>query len=85
MNFMEIMPIPAIVGLCELAKKLGLKAKYSPVVALIFGLLIAFGEMFKGSWNIDYYQFIMTGIVYGLTASGLYSGTKAVTNDFRKK
>jgi uncharacterized membrane protein YgaE (UPF0421/DUF939 family) len=60
------------IALVEVAKLLGLKSKYAPIVAILIGI----GTSFLGSLQIGI-DLIIPGIVIGLTACGLYSGTKA--------
>lgn len=57
---------PIIVGLVWAANGLGLDKKYSPLLAVGIGLLMAW------SYNQDIWQ----GVAAGLVAVGLYSGTK---------
>lgn len=63
--------IPLIIGIVELFKKGGLPAKYSPFVAVFFGLVL--GLIFM---DLAVKEGIIVGIMLGLSASGLYSGTK---------
>ena len=72
-------PIAAvIVGLVELAKGQGLPSRYAPVLAVCLGL--AFATLGKlddpsiGRWL----EVELLGLITGLSASGLYSGTRAV-------
>lgn len=67
----DIAVIPIITGLVQLFKMAGLKSKYSPFIAVILGIL--FG-LFYFSSNIK--EGILIGLVVGLSASGLYSGSK---------
>lgn len=63
--------VPLILGIVELFKKGGLPPKYSPFIAVVFGLL--FG-IFYISDVVK--EGIIIGLMLGLSASGLYSGTK---------
>jgi hypothetical protein len=65
--------VPVVIGLVQALKKAGLNTRYAPLVAMIFGVL--------GTWVLNDFAIIDTiqGLVVGLTASGLWSGTKAVT------
>lgn len=64
--------IPVVLALTEVAKKLGLRTKWCPVLAIILG---AVGSVYLNTVDLSS---ILSGIVYGLSASGLYSGTKSV-------
>jgi len=72
---MEITILVAIItGLTEVIKRIGLPSQFAPIVSIALGLALAF--LNRQNFSIDIV--IMTGIVAGLTASGLYSGVKAV-------
>ena len=72
----DVALIPATMGLVDVAKRAGLPSKYAPVVSIAIGIILGIatniGNAQKG---------IITGIAIGLSASGLYSGTKALTKD----
>ncbi|MBS4172615.1 hypothetical protein [Bacillus sp. FJAT-49736] len=70
----DVAIIPLIIGVVELFKRAGLSKKYSPFIAVILGLL--FG-IFYVSGSIK--EGIIIGLMLGLSASGLYSGTKNMT------
>jgi len=63
--------IPVVVGLVQVAKKIGLRGKYAPIVAILFGIGGSF--LLGGSWT----EVILAGVIVGLSSSGLYSGTKS--------
>ncbi len=71
-----------IVALVEGAKRLGLPARYAPLVAVALGLacgLVAYLVRVVpslGGWA----EAAGGGIVLGLVAAGLYSGTKSVVS-----
>ena len=58
---------PIIIGLVWVFNGLGLPKRFSPLLAIGIGLLMAW------SYNQDLWQ----GVAAGLVAVGLYSGTKA--------
>ena len=62
-----------VVGLVQVAKNMGLPSKYAPLFAILFGVIGTVGMAFP---NIAF-DTIVYGFVIGLTACGLYSGTKA--------
>ena len=72
--------VALIVALVELARQtLGLESKYAPVVAVVLGMVLAAGvqvsQLFPafGTW----FEVVVLGMVAGLLACGIYSGTKA--------
>ena len=71
---LEITAVVAIVvGLVEAIKRaVNLDSKFAPLVSLIFGIVIMSAV---GTDTIV--MNIFEGVIIGLTASGLYSGTKA--------
>ncbi|UQD53296.1 hypothetical protein C0971_15655 [Bacillus methanolicus] len=69
----DVAIVPLILGIVELFKKGGLPAKYSPFVAVVFGLL--FGVFYISD---VVKEGIIVGLMLGLSASGLYSGTKNI-------
>ena len=70
--------VALIIGLAQLAKNLGLKAKYIPLFdvlcGLVGGILVYFIE-----FKYDFIQSIMIGLAIGLSACGLFSGIKNIT------
>ena len=64
--------IPILLALVEAAKRFGIPAKYAPIVSIIGG--IAYG-LFTGGLTVEAG---LSGLVIGLSASGLYSGGKSV-------
>jgi uncharacterized membrane protein (DUF441 family) len=51
--------------------------KWSPLISIGLGILFAF---FAAPDLMDNSQKIMSGVVYGLSASGLYSGVKSTAH-----
>ena len=68
----EAIIIPVIIALVELLKGLGLPKKFAALISVIFGAIIGIFYI----ENNDIKTRIFLGIVYGLSASGLYSTTK---------
>lgn len=81
MRINETVVIPIIMAAVELIKGLGMPRKFSAAVAVIIGAII--GIFFVEPQNIKLGLF--KGIVYGLTASGLYSGAKNTFEQVRTK
>jgi hypothetical protein len=69
--------VPIIVALVQVAKMVGLPNKYAPLVSIGAGVLIGF--LFGHEGN-DMSQTILSGVIYGLSASGLYSGIKTTAH-----
>lgn len=66
--------VPIVIGLVEAIKKVGLPDRWAPIVSIALGL--------GGAWLIGgtALAIVLSGLVIGLSASGLYSGTSAVRN-----
>lgn len=69
----DIALVPVIIGLIEIAKQVGLPAKWSPVAAIIIGIIV--GCVYVADSPAEG---ILVGLTMGLAASGLYSGVKNV-------
>ncbi|AXI07680.1 hypothetical protein CUC15_01145 [Oceanobacillus zhaokaii] len=76
----DVVLIPLIIGLVQLLRTLGLRKKYLPLASLIFGLAGGIFYMYPD----DLKGGIIVGLMLGLSASGLYSGTKNALEDSRK-
>lgn len=69
------MAIPLINGLVEVAKRAGLTNRYVPLLAVGLGLVAGIGLR---SPEESIAIAVMEGLVIGLSAVGLYSGTRNV-------
>ncbi len=65
----ELLSIPAVLAAVEALKMAGLPSKFAAIVAIVIGALL-------GLLMAD----VLQGIVFGLAASGTYSGIKALTS-----
>ncbi|MEK3887696.1 hypothetical protein [Bacillus sp. FSL K6-3431] len=72
----DVVLIPFILGLVELFKKAGVNNKVLPFIAIGIGIVI--GIFYVTEFDIK--QGILVGTMLGLSASGLYSGTKNTMN-----
>lgn len=79
MQFNESIIIPIIIAIVELIKGLGLPQKFSALVAVVIGVVI--GVIYLHPIDIKYG--IFEGVIFGLTAAGLYSGTKNTYQQIR--
>jgi len=61
-------------GLVQVVKQLGLPAKLTPLVALIFGLGLS--ALTVSITNLSWPLVVICGLIAGLTAVGAYSGVK---------
>ena len=62
--------IPVIIGLVQVVKIAGLSSRWTPLLAVVFGVVFSF-VMPNGDW--------LMGAVYGLSAVGLYNSTQVLT------
>jgi hypothetical protein len=70
--------IPIIVALVQMFKMTTwIQDRFAPFLSVALGILLAFlfGENFGHNWS----HIIFTGIIYGLSSSGLYSGIKTTS------
>lgn len=71
--------VPAVIGLTQIAKGIGLPGQFAPIIAVILGIFAGLGEMYGAQWPII--QTIIVGIGLGLSSVGLYSaGSTAYTH-----
>ena len=73
--FGETAIVPATIAVVELLKRFGVPSHIGMVVAVLIAILFTFGA--RQAVSVDA---AMSGILYGLGAAGLYSGTKALAN-----
>ncbi len=71
----DVLIVPLIIGLVAVAKKSGVPTKALPLLSLAVGLVI--GVLYASNGDIK--QGVLVGAMLGLSASGLYSGAKKVT------
>lgn len=68
---LKLMVIPVIVGVLEVIKRTGLDTRYVPALSLLLGAAVSVA--LEGITV----PAVLQGLMYGLSACGLYSGTKA--------
>ncbi len=72
--------VAVVIGLVEAAKRIGVPEKFAPLVSLILGLGLSFLGFVA---NPDLASTIIGGIIIGLSAVGLYSGTKNIVEGIK--
>lgn len=82
-EYAGVLVVPLIIGLVEAAKKLGLNGVWATPLAVGCGLAISVGyEAAKQSPGAEtWLNALLWGVALGLSASGLYSGTKKVVGN----
>ena len=70
----DVVLIPLIIGVVELLKMYGMPKRLLPIVAIIFGIVGGIVYIYPN----DIRAGVLIGLMMGLSASGLYSGSKAV-------
>jgi L-cystine uptake protein TcyP (sodium:dicarboxylate symporter family) len=79
MQLNESIIIPIIIAIVELFKGLGVPVKFSALIAVVVGMVI--GVIYLHPGDLKYG--IFDGVIYGLTAAGLYSGAKNTVQQIR--
>lgn len=79
MQFNESIIVPIIIAIVELLKGLGVPVKFSALISVVVGIVI--GIVYLHPTDIKYG--IYEGVIFGLTAAGLYSGTKNTVQQMR--
>ena len=82
-EYAGVLAIPLIIGLVEAAKRLGLDTVWATPMAIGCGVALSLGyEAAKQSPGSEVWlNALLWGLALGLSASGLYSGTKKVMSD----
>lgn len=70
---MELLSIPAVIVIVEALKRMGLAGRLVPFMALIVGVVLGY---FFGDGELM--PRIGMGLIFGLSASGIYSQAKKV-------
>ncbi|HEX9014672.1 MAG TPA: hypothetical protein VF960_01565 [Chloroflexota bacterium] len=77
-EYAGVLAIPLIIGLVEAAKRMGLDAVWATPLAVGLGLAVSVGyvaaQQLPGSET--WLDAVLWGLALGLSASGLYSGTR---------
>lgn len=68
--------IALIIGIAEVIKKMGVNPKYIPLLDLVLGLISGFLVYYE---DLGLTKSLMIGLMFGLSACGLFSGYKNLT------
>jgi len=70
---------PLVIGLVQVAKQAGLATRWTPVAAVLFGIVlcVVFGEAGQPP-HPDYATRVVAGVTAGLMAAGLYASVKTM-------
>lgn len=79
METLDLLTIPGVLALVEIVKRLGLPVSYAPVAAIVLGVGIS---MLVQGYAVET---IVQGFMLGLSASGLWSGSKTLIKEVSKK
>lgn len=79
-----IATVPAVLALVTLAKDLGMPSRLAPGLALVLGVVLTLLHTLglgEGITTHNVYGLITSGMILGLSASGLYDGSKLISQD----
>jgi hypothetical protein len=65
--------VPLVVAIVQVFKMTGISGKWSPLISLAVGI----GLGFLVSEDHTLQHILLSGVIYGLSASGLYSGVQS--------
>ncbi|PIC63454.1 hypothetical protein CSV79_11710 [Sporosarcina sp. P13] len=74
MEITDVLLIPVIVGLVDALKGYGVEKRWLPVVSVLLGVGGGVLYLFPENWKLG----VLSGVILGLSAGGLYSGGKVV-------
>lgn len=80
MEYVDLVLIPVLIGILEAIKRTGFNSKFILVLSIILGIM--FGVVFSG---LSIKEGIITGIYIGLSAVGLYSGSKSFIEGIKQQ
>lgn len=72
--------VPAVIGLTQVVKDVGVPSRFAPVAAVLFGILAGLAQLYAGQWQ--WIQAVVVGVAMGLSAVGLYSGVTSALSSY---
>ncbi len=82
MNPTSIVTVPIITALIQIAKGLGLPTQYAALSSLLLGVLLSLATHLatQPPAGTELWQAALSGLIQGLSASGLYSAASSLTS-----
>lgn len=77
MEMTDMVLIPIIIGLVDALKGYGLPKKWWPIVSILLGVGGGVVYVHPG----DFWNGVLSGVVMGLSAGGLYSGGRVIARN----
>lgn len=74
-GFYDVIAIPVINGLVEMAKLAGLQKRFCPILAVLLGVVMG---VYISAPHEPLPMAVLRGVIIGLSAVGLYSGGRNV-------
>jgi len=68
--------VAVIIGLIQAIKAIGLPSQFAPIISIMLGVIASYFVGEPGAIGVV----VFNGVMYGLMASGLYSGVKATVS-----
>lgn len=76
--------VAAVMALVQLIKGIGLEAKFAPLVAIVLGIGLSMLAVAGGLLDANYIAAGFQGLIAGLSAVGLYSGTSNTADGIKE-
>jgi hypothetical protein len=67
--------VGVVLGLVQVVKLAGMDSRFAPILSIVLGIAV---EALASPLPFNARQMVLTGLAIGLSAAGLYSGTKTV-------
>ena len=72
----DVMLVPIVIGLVHVLRIAGVKSRYLPISAVLLGVVLGFVYLAPD----DPRKAILSGVVVGLSAIGMWSGVRNTIN-----
>jgi len=81
--FTPVAQVALIMAIAEIIKKIGLDKRFIPIVDVVLGLAIGIG-VYIVYFHMNPVEGTLIGLALGLSACGLFSGTKNVVEKIKE-